>query len=104
MSSNDDNFFEKFGCEVKEAEVEVGQSYPIYGMITKIIDDTLDNFTIEVNSYIQLKCQLNNVESIEKIKERSFEAGIFVTTVTSLGPIRGDCTTIIFGKKQAIEV
>lgn len=104
MSSNDDNFFEKFGCEVKEAAVEIGQTYPIYGMITKIIDENLDNFTIEVNSYIQLKCQLNNAESVEKIKERSFEAGIFVTTVTDVNPIKGDCTTIVFGKKQAVEV
>ena len=38
--SKEPNFFEKFGLEVATGEVEVGQTYPIYGMITKVLDET----------------------------------------------------------------
>ena len=31
------NFFDKFGLEVTSGDVEIGQTYPIYGMITKVL-------------------------------------------------------------------
>ena len=47
------NFFEKFGLEVASGEVEVGQTYPIYGMITKVLDDTPGSVCVEINFTIK---------------------------------------------------
>jgi hypothetical protein len=38
---------------------------------------------------------------IELLKERAFEPGIFVSTVTNKGPnVEVDCSTVVFGKRQ----
>lgn len=98
MSEND--LFDKFGLTVEAAEVEVGKMYPLYGYITQILNPDPQTFTIEINGGIILRCWIQDEESAEKLKERAFEPAIFVTTVTGLDPVKGDCTTIVFGKKQ----
>ena len=45
---NKENFFEKFGLEVSTGDVEVGQTYPIYGMITKILSEAVGSVVVEI--------------------------------------------------------
>lgn len=98
------NFFEKFGCEVQFGEVEVGTTYPLYGMITRIIDDTPGNVIVELNFSITATMTIPDESKVELLKERAFEPGIFVSTVTSKNPqIEVDCSTVVFGKKQGFE-
>jgi hypothetical protein len=95
------NFFEKFGCEVKFGDVEVGTTYPLYGMITKIIDDTPGSVVVEINFSIKATMTIPDQTKVELLKERAFEPGIFVSTVTSKDPkIEVDCSTVVFGKRQ----
>jgi hypothetical protein len=101
MDNNETNFFEKFGLEVTSGEVEVGQSYPIYGMITKLIDDTPGSVVVELNFSIRASMAIPDRAKIELLKERAFEPGIFVSTVTSKDEgITVDCSTVVFGRKQ----
>lgn len=95
------NFFEKFGLEVSNGEVQVGQTYPIYGMITKMIDDTPGNVVVEINFSIQAKMSIPDESKVNLLKERAFEPGIFVSTVVGKEPsITVDCSTVVFGKRQ----
>ena len=104
MESSDKNFFEKFGLEVAQGEIEVGQTYPIYGMITKILDDTPGNVIVEINFNIRANMAIPDANKVELLKERAFEPGIFVSTVkTKAEGIIVDCSTVVFGKRQAFQ-
>lgn len=101
MESKENNFFDKFGLEVTSGEVEVGGTYPIYGMITKILDDTPGSVTVEINFSIQARMAIPDKQKVELLKERAFEPGIFVSTVRSKTEgITVDCSTVVFGRKQ----
>jgi hypothetical protein len=50
---NKENFFEKFGLEVTTGDVEVGETYPIYGMITKVLSETPGSVIVEINFSIK---------------------------------------------------
>jgi hypothetical protein len=94
------NLFEKFGLEVAAGEVEVGQTYPIYGMITKLINEAPGEVVVEINFSIQAKMAIPDDSKIELLKQRAFEPGIFVSTVVSKDPqVVVDCSTVVFGKK-----
>ena len=100
--NKDPNFFEKFGYEVKFGEVEIGTTYPLYGMITKILDDTPGHVVVEINFAIKANMTIPDSEKIELLKERAFEPGIFVSTVVQKEPkIEVDCSTVVFGKRQS---
>jgi hypothetical protein len=95
------NFFEKFGLEVKTGEVEIGQTYPIYGMITKMLDETPGKVVVELNFSIRANMSIPDQDKIELLKERAFEPGIFVSTVTSKeNGINVDCSTVVFGRRN----
>ena len=101
MENKEQNFFEKFGLEVSSGEVEVGQTYPIYGMITKLIDDTPGSVVVEINFSIRANMTIPDQDKIELLKQRAFEPGIFVSTVTSKeNGIAVDCSTVVFGRRQ----
>lgn len=101
MENKDQNFFEKFGCEVQVGEVEVGTTYPLYGMITKVLDDTPGKVVVELNFSITANMSIPDPAKIELLKERAFEPGIFVSTVTNKTPrVEVDCSTVVFGKRQ----
>ena len=102
MEENKDvNFFEKFGLEVASGEVEVGSTYPIYGMITKLIDDTPGNVVVEINFSIRANMSIPDPDKVELLKERAFEPGIFVSTVISKdNGVIVDCSTVVFGRRQ----
>lgn len=101
MQDDNSNFFEKFGLEVASGEVEIGRTYPIYGMITKILNDTPGDVSVELNFSISAKMSIPDQDKIELLKERAFEPGIFVSTVTSKEEgIEVDCSTVVFGRRQ----
>ena len=101
MENKEQNFFEKFGLEVAAGEVEVGQTYPIYGMITKLINDTPGEVIAEINFTIRANMAIPDKDKVELLKERAFEPGIFVSTVVSKeNGIVVDCSTVVFGRRQ----
>lgn len=88
--------------EVFQREVQVGATYPIFGMITEIEEHESGAIYAQINSNI--RARLNQIDhgKLEFLRERAFESGIFVSTVTAKGEkIEVDCKTIIFGHKQA---
>lgn len=98
---NNINFFDKFGLEIQSGTVDVGQTYSIYGMITKIISDVPGSVIVELNFNIQAQLNITEHDKVELIKTRAFDPGIFVSTVISKEPIVSvNCTTVVFGKKQ----
>ena len=103
MENAEKNFFEKFGLEVSHGEVEVGKTYPIYGMITKFISSEVGNVIVELNFSIEAKMTIPDASKIELLKERAFEPGIFVSTIVTKDPaVTVDCSTVVFGKRQAM--
>ncbi len=101
MESKEQNFFEKYGLEVSSGEVEVGQTYPIYGMITKLLSDEPGNVVVEINFSIRANMAIPDTDKINLLKQRAFEPGIFVSTVKSKDDgITVDCSTVVFGKRQ----
>ena len=105
-NSNEQNFFEKHGLEVSNGEVEIGKTYPIYGMITKVLNDEPGHVIVEVNFSIEAKMQIPTEDKIEVLKRRAFEPGIFISTVTDKsdeGKVSVDCQTVVFGKEQNSE-
>lgn len=99
--NKDVNFFEKFGLEVTSGDVEIGHTYPIYGMITKILDETPGGVLVEINFSIKANMSIPEQDKIELLKERAFEPGIFVSTITSKdNGVCVDCSTVVFGRKQ----
>lgn len=96
-----ENFFEKYGLEVSTGEVEVGGTYPIYGMITKVLNEFDGKVVVELNFSIEATMSIQDSTKINVLKERAFEPGIFVATVTSKdGGVKVDCGTVVFGKRQ----
>ncbi len=95
------DFFEEMGLEVTHGQIEIGGTYPIFGMITAIIDPTPGHVVVEINHSISAHISVTESDKIELLKERSFESGIFVATVTAKEPtVEVNCKTIIFGRAQ----
>lgn len=104
-TQTENNLFDSLGLTIKHGEVEVGQTYPIYGMITQILSSTPGNMKVMVNYNIELTLSVEGLDKIELLKERCFDPGIFVTTIDEIGSIiKGTCSTIVFGKKQNQEI
>ena len=96
------DFFETFGLELVEGEVEVGKSYPIFGVITKLAPIDGADLLIELNYSIKAVVRGIEVDKIELLKQRAFESGIFVSKILAKEPeLMVECQTIIFGKPQA---
>ncbi|NDC37370.1 MAG: hypothetical protein EBZ48_04885 [Proteobacteria bacterium] len=101
MENVEKDFFDKFGLEVTTGDVEIGKTYPIYGMITKIISDSPGCVVVEINFSIRASMTIPDATKIELLKERAFEPGIFVSTIRSKeSGIEVDCSTVVFGKRQ----
>jgi len=101
---SEDNLFEKFGLSVEHGKPEVGGVYPLYGMITKFLSEEVGNVVVELNFNIELKLNIDSADKVEIIKSRAFEPGIFVTEIIQIeGGIKGDCTTVVFGRKQNLQ-
>lgn len=99
---SENNLFEQLGLEVTHGDVEVGNTYPIFGMITKLVDDTPGHVIAEINHSILANMNVSEASRVEILKERAFESGIFVSTVVSKEPrIEVDCQVVIFRRKQS---
>lgn len=93
---------EKNQVTVKCGDVEVGQSYPLYGMITKFIDERPGQVVAELNyGQIVAEFAIPDKAAVERLKARAFDPGIFVATVEQKSPqVRVSCQTVIFGTKS----
>lgn len=99
------NFFEKFDLQVTAGEVNVGETYPIYGMITKILSEEPGAVIVEINFGIRANMSVPDQDRVNLLKSRAFEPGIFVSTVLSKEDgITVDCSTVVFGRKQSYEM
>ncbi len=99
--STEGDLFDQLGLEVSHGEVEIGNTYPIFGMITRLIDDTPGHVVAEINHSIIANMNVSEASRVEILKERAFESGIFVSTVVSKEPkVEVDCQVVIFGRKQ----
>src|SRR5262245_3452404 len=97
----EEDLFDKLGLEITQGDVEVGQTYPIFGMITKLIDDRPGQVVAEINHNIIANMNVTDPERVEILRERAFESGIFVSTVVAKEPkIEVDCQVVIFGRRQ----
>lgn len=96
------NLFDKFGLEVASGDVEVGKTYPIYGMITEINNDKPGAVVVTLNFTIRANMTIPDSKKVEILKERAFEPGIFVSKILSKGEtgIVVDCSTVVFGRRQ----
>ena len=103
MSPDSGNLFSKLGLRAESSAVEVGKTYPIFGMITKVREEEESgDILVEVNGAILMKMNIEDNKMLGILKERAFESGIFISKVTSIGKkVKADCHTVIFGKKQA---
>jgi hypothetical protein len=112
------------GMEVKTIETEIGVEYPIFGSITSILDDTLANFTVVLNFNFKTRMLVQSQESLDIIKDRIFENGIFLATILEKNalpegsedqerivrdpksvdkfPFEGTCRTVIYGNKKEL--
>ncbi len=82
-------------------EVEIGQTYPIFGMITAILSHNDAEVLLEINQNIHAHVQLSEPDKLDLLRQRAFETGIFVSKILSTEPIiKVDCRTIIFGRPQ----
>lgn len=100
------DLFTELGLQVTqgdvEKDIEVGKTYPIFGMVTKVAEDSGEFVTIEINYNIIARVNVSDVEKINLLRERAFESGIFVVKIIEKEPqVVVDCKTIIFGKKQS---
>lgn len=87
---------------VTRGHVEVGKTYPIFGMITNVIQDSPGNVIVELNNAIEAVMKVSSVEKISLLKERAFEAGVFVSRVLEVEPkIKVACQTVLFGQSQS---
>jgi predicted amino acid racemase len=87
--------------EFKNVDVEVGKVYPIYGYISNILDSSSDDIILQINDNITLNVKLTDSCTVELLKSRVFEPGIFMTKIlNNKDKIIGDCSVIIFGKSN----
>jgi hypothetical protein len=99
--SESSGIFDSLGMSVQYGQVEVGQTYPIYGAITEIKDTTPGQMIIIVNSNIELALTVSELDKVDLLKSRMFEPGIFITTIKTIGDIiKGECSTVVFGKRE----
>ena len=100
-----ENLFDKLGVQLKHDTVELGQTYPLYGMITQILSEEPGNVRVMLNYSVELLMHIDDEEKIALLKARSFDPGIFVCTIDEVGEkIKASCTTVVFGKKADISV
>ena len=95
------DLFKDLGLSLEYRDVELGQIYPIYGAITKFISDEPGNVVVMINDQILATLSVIDDDKINVLKQRTFDSGIFVCTITEKGDtIKADCSTVIFGKNN----
>lgn len=96
-------FFEQMGLCISQGDVAVGETYPIFGMITRFISEEPGDVVAEINFNIRARINLHDQDRLGILKERAFESGIFVSTVIAKEPtVEVECSTVIFGRRQKL--
>jgi hypothetical protein len=99
--NQDKNLFEELGLSVQFADVNLGDSYPVYGTITKFINESPGNIVVLINDQIETTMNLVEEDKIQVLKNRCFDPGIFVCTITQKDPVlKAECSTVIFGRNN----
>ena len=104
-TKTEDKELSDLGFHVSMGAAEVGKTYPLFGYVSEIISEGGENNQVIVrlnNDKIILKMKYVG-DSLEVMKDRVFETGIFVSTVTEITKDNGivaDCQTVIYGRKQ----
>jgi len=99
--NQDKNLFDELGLKVQFSDVSLGETYPIYGTITKFIDETPGNIVVLINDHIEATMNVVDVDKIDVLRTRCFDPGIFVCVITQKEPsICAECTTVVFGKNN----
>jgi hypothetical protein len=92
---------EELGVQIGSSEVEVGETYPIFGVITGIEEEGDGNVVAIINHNIRAEMYISKEDRLNVLKSRAFESGIFVATVKQKDPeIVVECQAVIFGKSQ----
>ena len=95
-------FLDEFGLELTSGDVNIGNTYPIFGMITKVVDSESGEVEAEINYNLKVRMLIPDTKRREVIKQRAFESGIFVCKITSKDPeLTADCEAVIFGRSQS---
>lgn len=93
---------DELGIRLGSTEVEVGETYPIYGVITGVEELGDGNVLAIINHSIKVEMYISKQDRLEVLKSRAFESGIFVGTVKQKEPeLILECQAVIFGKSQA---
>lgn len=102
LTDNKD-LFDDLGLSVGLGEVEVGQVYPIYGVITDFISEEPGNLIVKINENIKATMNVVDLDKIDVLKNRTFDPGIFVCSITKVDEfIYAECSTVIFGKNNNV--
>ncbi len=93
---------EDLGLKITKGDVEIGGTYPIFGMITSIEDSGEGNIIAEINHSIKAHMVITDASRIEVLRARAYETGIFVSTVKVKEPqLEVECQAVVFGKSQS---
>jgi hypothetical protein len=93
---------EDLGLKIEKGNVEVGETYPIFGMITAIEDQGNGDVLVEINHNIKAQMYISKEDRLNVLKSRAFESGIFVSKVIAKEPeLLVECQAVVFGKSQA---
>lgn len=65
-------------------EPKIGQTYPLVGVITKIISEEPEDLVFEINYNIHIHVHGNKENYFDTIKSRLFESGIFIAEIVDL--------------------
>lgn len=97
---NDLDFIDPIEFSLKNQNVHIGETYPIYGKITDIIESSDGQIILLVNDNVELTLSVEDDYTLSELLSQCFEPGIFVSTIDSLDTnIKGTCTAIVFDRK-----
>lgn len=101
---NREELVDNLGLVATMKEVEIGGVYPVYGVITRVIESLDGTVEVEINHDIKVEMSVQDSSKLDLIKSRAFEAGIFVSEVVSVEPqLRIKCSAVIFGKSNSFQ-
>lgn len=99
---NNEDLFSELGLAISEGKIEIGKVYPIFGMITEILDCSGTDVIVQINHQINARLKIKSAQRLEVLKQKAFESGIFVAKILELEPqIKVECQAVIFGRTQA---
>jgi len=97
---NNLDFIEPLEFSVKNNDVVVGETYPIYGKINDIVKSSDGKIVLLVNDNVELTLDINKDTILDELIAQAFEPGIFISTIDNLDfNIKATCSTIVFDKK-----